>query len=122
MTVETESVGSRWMEIDGAVDGIGPVYPSDGIGGVTATATSSELHGVAEIIIDRLIIFRTASGTDNYVRIVDAAGATILEYDTTSSHAGYRSVALGIRYPGNVGLLLEATADEAILTYRIVRR
>lgn len=66
--------GDRFMYVSGVT---AAQYPSDGQGGITATAASSELAGAPEVVITKIMILAADVAAATTLTLKDSGGTTI---------------------------------------------
>lgn len=93
MTEQVTFVGGKqFMTTDNNTHGTNPQYPSDGIGGVTATATASFLEGVVSTTIYEIIQLDASGSTE---------ALTFEYYDGSSWNTFYQQQNAAATGPGN---------------------
>lgn len=109
---------SSWMVVSSAT----AVYPSDGLGGTTATAGSSNLIGKS-VAIDALLIL-TADASASTVTIMKQDGTTALVTIPVAAAASqvlpqYTRLGVdGMRWNGGISVKTSSTNTTGILYYR----
>lgn len=113
---QSQTVGRKWFEITGNT----AKFPSDGKGGATATASSSDAYQQTHIVFEGFAV--TTFNTGETLTIVDDAGATIMGPISIPGSGAFHNYELDLLNVGAGGIGAKMSGSTAVVqvAYRII--